>query len=75
MHKTIGLDEASYNLLKGAKRPDESFSDAVRRLLAPQGDWRSLVGILGQDGDRMAKWLKDHRAQERKMARRKWDSP
>lgn len=72
MHKTIGLDESSYALLKREKRPGESFSDVVRRLTAPSGDWRALIGILGKDGDRMAAWLNDRREQERTLAKSKW---
>ncbi len=72
MYKTIGLDDESYRRLRDSKRPGESFSDAVRRLTSPQGDWRSLVGILGRDGDRMATWLKAHRESERELARTKW---
>lgn len=55
---------------RGAKV--ESFSDVVRRLLAPSGSWRELVGILGDEGDAMVDWLKEHRAAERRRARRKW---
>lgn len=72
MHKTIGLDERVYAMLKEAKRPGESFSDVIERLLRPAGSWRDLVGILGPDGDAMADWLRRHRAAERERAREKW---
>ncbi len=32
--KTVSLDAATYALLKASKRPGESFSDVIRRLLA-----------------------------------------
>jgi predicted CopG family antitoxin len=72
VHKTIGLDESAYERLKAAKMPGESFSDVVRRLLAPSGSWRDLVGILRDDGAAMAAWLKQHRAAERAAARERW---
>jgi predicted CopG family antitoxin len=75
VYKTVGLDEESYRLLAAAKRPGESFSDVVRRLTSPSGDWRSLVGILGDDGERMANWLREHRDAERALARSKWKGP
>ena len=72
MYKTIGLDEATYEMLKAAKGPGESFSQAIRRMLAPRASWRDLVGILGDEGDRMALWLREHRTAERAAARAKW---
>lgn len=40
---TIRLDEAVYERLKAAKRPDETFSEAVDRLLSG----RSLLDLVG----------------------------
>jgi len=41
--KTIRLDEDVYERLKSEKRGDETFSDAVDRLM---GDW-SLLNLAG----------------------------
>ena len=40
---TIRLDEVVYERLKAAKRPDETFSEAVDRLLSG----RSLLDLVG----------------------------
>ncbi|MDX1747386.1 MAG: antitoxin VapB family protein [Halobacteriales archaeon] len=40
---TIRLDESVYERLKAAKRPDETFSEAVDRLLSG----RSLLDLVG----------------------------
>lgn len=72
MYKTLGLDEKAYQLLKAAKRPGESFSDVVRRLLQPTGSWRDLVGLLGEtQGKRMGNWLADHRKGQRQRTRKR----
>jgi len=72
VYKTIGLDASAYERLKAAKAPGESFSDVVRRLLAPSGSWRDLVGILKADGAAMSAWLAEHRGAERAAARDRW---
>lgn len=43
--KTIRLDESVYERLEELKREDETFSDAVERLL-PDGTLLDLVGIF-----------------------------
>lgn len=48
--KTISLDEAAYTKLKAAKRPGESFSDVVHRLVEPdQPSLHEFVGLLDED--------------------------
>jgi predicted CopG family antitoxin len=42
--RTVALDQDTYELLKRLKRPDESFSEAVRRLAHPR---RSLMEFAG----------------------------
>ncbi len=51
---TITLDRQAYELLRFHKRPDESFSEEVRRLL--QGSQPSLRGFLSlfSKGDSIA---------------------
>jgi len=46
--KTISLADDAYEQLKAAKREDESFSDAVRRL-APGVRIAEYVGVLDED--------------------------
>ena len=36
--KTITVDMEAYNRLKRAKRPDESFSEAIKRVVTPPLD-------------------------------------
>jgi predicted CopG family antitoxin len=47
-YRTIGLAEDAYRMLRRAKRPGESFSDAVRRLTGPES-LRDLIGTLTKE--------------------------
>jgi len=49
--KTISLKEETYNQLDRAKGPDESFSDAIDRLLDVQQDRHPLSDLVGLDVD------------------------
>jgi len=49
--KTISLKEETYNQLNRAKGPDESFSDAIDRLLDVQQDRHPLSDLVGLDVD------------------------
>jgi Uncharacterized ACR, COG1753. len=49
--KTISLKEETYNQLDRAKGPDESFSDAIDRLLGTQQDRHPLSDLAGLDAD------------------------
>ncbi len=45
--KTISLEDSAYEKLKAAKRPDESFSDVVHRLLGGKApSFLDFHGIL-----------------------------
>lgn len=46
--KSVRLDEEVYELVNAHKRPDESFSDAIERLIMPPS-LRELAGILSED--------------------------
>jgi predicted CopG family antitoxin len=68
--KTIALPEEIYNMLKARRRPKETFSDLLRRLL-DEHDTRSkkditkIFGILGEgseEWDRIEKDIYDARA-------------
>ena len=45
--KTVSLEESAYERLKAAKAPDESFSEAVHRILADsRPSFRRLAGVI-----------------------------
>lgn len=49
--KTISLDESTYAKLRAAKRPGESFSEVVDRLLADREPSLSIFrGFLDKEG-------------------------
>ena len=50
--KTVALDTEAYDFLRRQKRPDESFSDAVKRLARPR---RPLTSFAGMWADLTAK--------------------
>lgn len=48
--KNVSLKQSVYEQLRAHKRPGESFSDVVERLLeGERGDWRQSVGILSDE--------------------------
>lgn len=48
--KTIGVKEGTYERLKAHKRGDESFSEALDRILHDvDNDWRTHAGFLSAD--------------------------
>jgi len=47
--KTISLDLEAYERLKDAKRADESFSEAVKRLVPPTVDIEDWFDELDRD--------------------------
>lgn len=52
--KSVRLDEEVYELVNAQKRGDESFSDAIERLITPPS-LRELAGILTED--EAERWL------------------
>jgi predicted CopG family antitoxin len=62
--KTIGIKEGVYDRLVAAKRPDESFSDTIDRLLeASAGDWREGFGTYDEEtAGEMQAFLRSRRA-------------
>jgi predicted CopG family antitoxin len=45
--KTVSLEASAYDRLKAAKAPDESFSEAINRILADsKPSYRALAGFL-----------------------------
>ena len=70
---TISLERSAYELLKSRKRPGESFSEELRRLLAP--DEPRLTTFLelvpARDGDIVADAIERFRAEDLDSERRK----
>ena len=54
--KTISLEDSAYSRLKAVKRPGESFSDVVNRVLgSSEPSFLDFRGLLhGGSGDRLA---------------------
>jgi len=49
--KNIGIKESVYERLKAHKRGDESFSEALDRILHElDADWRTNAGFLADEG-------------------------
>lgn len=60
--KNISLKSSVYDRLRTYKHSDESFSEAVDRMLDDtQPDWRSFVGTLSDDDAEQARELIDER--------------
>lgn len=72
--KTVSLEESAYEELRAAKAPEESFSDAVHRILADsRPSFRQLAGVLtATEADAVRKAVRRMRdlevpAEERQM--------
>lgn len=61
---SIALDREAYDLLRGQKRPGESFSQVVKRLA---GSRRPLSSFVGAWEDMPDKTLREIRAERRRM--------
>lgn len=64
--KTLSLDETAYERLKKMKKPDESFSDVVKRITSE----RSLLEISGIWSDNE---LRDIIEENRRRTRKELD--
>ncbi len=71
--KRISLDESVYTRLKAAKRPGESFSDVVRRLLESTEPSLSIFrGFLDKEGaEELAEAVARMREEDIKIQRRR----
>jgi predicted CopG family antitoxin len=71
--KTISLENSAYEKLKAAKRPDESFTDVVHRLVGGTRPSLSLFdGLLDKRaGDRLGKAFTKMRAEDLEFERRR----
>ena len=70
---TISLERSAYELLKSRKRPDESFSEELHRLLGypnPKlGDFLDIVG--SSEGEAVAAAVEKLRARDLALERRR----
>jgi predicted CopG family antitoxin len=61
MTKTVALADDAYLLLASQKRPDESFSDVVRRMV-PRRPLTDLIGCIPKaSADAIAQAIEDNR--------------
>lgn len=72
--RTVSLERSSYERLKAAKRPGESFSETVDRLtVADRPSFRWLSGVLsGDDARRIREAVREMRENEAIAERRTW---
>jgi predicted CopG family antitoxin len=65
-NKTVSLEASAYDLLKSARAPQESFSEAIHRLLSDtKPSFRQIAGALTpQEADAVKTAIRRMRAQE-----------
>ncbi len=72
--KTVALDEEAYELLRRAKRSDESFSSTVKRLAHPRRPLSDFAGMwkdmAPKDRRGMQRVYSDLRAADERRAER-----
>ena len=69
--RTVALDEEAYGLLRSRKRPEETFSDVVKRIARPRRPLTDFVGIWSSDStkeraafDQLRRTLREDRRRE-----------
>jgi predicted CopG family antitoxin len=71
--KTVSLETSAFKRLKAAKRPDESFSDTINRLLKEtRPSFRVLAGTLTVDDARKVRRALAAMRQREAPAERAW---
>jgi predicted CopG family antitoxin len=77
--KTVALDEEAYELLRGQKKADESFSDAVKRLARPRrplsefaGMWSNMTKKEREEMDRVYSGLRKADRLHAERVRKAW---
>lgn len=70
---TISLERSAYDLLRSRKRPDESFSQEIHRILGPGAPaLKEFLAILSaKDGALMADSVEAARAEDLEIERRR----
>lgn len=78
--RTVTLDEEAYRLLRAARRPDENFSQTVKRLARPQKGISDLAGAweqgTGKELQEMSRLLAEQAEADRRRAdlvRKAWE--
>ena len=71
--KTISLEDSAYEKLRAAKRPGESFTDVVNRLvLGTKPSFSLFAGLLDKKaGNNLAKAFEKMRAEDREFERKR----
>lgn len=69
---TISLEKSAYELLKSRKRPDESFSEEVVRLLGQNApNLRDFLNVVSEsDGETVARSIESVRKEDLMTAER-----
>jgi predicted CopG family antitoxin len=69
---TISLERSAYELLKSRKKPEESFSEELHRLLGGSGPRLTefLAILSADDGQEVAAAVEQLRAEDRALERR-----
>ncbi len=73
--KTLTITKDAYEQLKSLKRPDESFSEEIKRITADKRDIMRFAGILTEEeGEEMKKEIKKMRDYSSKRLRQELKS-
>ncbi len=72
--RTISLEDSAYESLKAAKQPGESFSQTVRRLVAPrESPLRRLAGAWSAEkADAVGAAIQENREFQQALSLRRW---
>ena len=64
---SVALDREAYNLLKSQKRPGESFSQVVKRLIGRPAPLSSFAGIWKDMPEKLFRALEENRKRLREL--------
>lgn len=77
--RTVALDSESYELLRKNKRPEESFSDVVKRLAKPRrpltdfvGMWKDMNAKERAEMDRVYQAMREADRRRAELLRKAW---